>query len=75
MHRCSSGLILILTIAFVAALTGCLGDTSSPPANEAVSSVSLSPGNSVSIDVGTSQVFSATGKNAKGGTVLGVNIQ
>jgi hypothetical protein len=75
MHRCSSGVLLILTITFAAALTGCLGTSSSPPANEAVSSVSLSPGNSVSLDVGTSQVFSATGKNAKGGTVLGVNIQ
>ncbi|MGB6631955.1 MAG: hypothetical protein WBE52_11995, partial [Terriglobales bacterium] len=75
MHRCSSGLLLTLTATFVAALTGCLGTSSSPPANEAVSSVSLSPGSSVSIDVGSTQVFSATGKNANGGTVPGVNIQ
>lgn len=75
MHRCSSGLLLTLAITFAIALTGCLGPNSSPPGNEAVSSVSLSPGTSVSIDVGSTQVFSASGKNASGGTVPGVNIQ
>jgi hypothetical protein len=75
MHRCSSGLLLTLVITFVVALTGCLGTSSSTSGNGGVSSVSLSPGSSVSIDVGTSQVFSATGKNASGSTVLGVNIQ
>ena len=75
MHRCSSGLLLTLAITFTTALTGCLGTSSSPPNSGPVSSVSLSPGTSVSIDLGSTQVFSASGKNASGGTVPGVNIQ
>jgi hypothetical protein len=75
MHRCSSGFRFILTITFVSALTGCLGTSSKPAGNLAVLSVSLTPATSVSLDVGTNQVFTATGKNASGGTVLGVNIQ
>jgi hypothetical protein len=75
MHRCSSGLLLTLAIAFVTAFTGCLGTSSSTASGGGVSSVSLSPASSISLDVGTSQVFSATGKNATGATVPGVNIQ
>jgi hypothetical protein len=75
MHRCSSSFLFISTMPFVIALSGCLGTSSKPPANLAVSSVSLSPATSVSIDVGTTQVFTAAGKNASGGTVLGAFIQ
>ena len=75
MHRCGSGFLLTLAITFVAALTGCLGKSSSNTGNGGVQSVTLSPGNSITLDVGGTQVFSATGKNANGTTVLGVNIQ
>jgi hypothetical protein len=75
MHRCGSGFFLTLGISFAVALTGCLGKSSSNGSNGSVTSVTLSPSTAVSIDVGTTQVFSATGKNANGGTVLGVNIQ
>ncbi|HKM86760.1 MAG TPA: hypothetical protein VJW96_11165 [Terriglobales bacterium] len=75
MHRCGSGFLLTLAIIFVAAFTGCLGKSSSNAGNGGVQTVSLSPGGMISIDVGGTQVFSATGKNASGGTVLGVNIQ
>jgi hypothetical protein len=75
MHRCGSGFLLTLAITFVAAFTGCLGKSSSNAGNGGVQTVSLSPGGMISIDVGGTQVFSATGKNASGGTVLGVNIQ
>ncbi|MGD1214778.1 MAG: hypothetical protein ABR861_07305 [Terriglobales bacterium] len=75
MHRCGSGFLLTLAITFVVALTGCLGKSSSNPGNGGVTSVTLSPSSNFSMDVGGTQVFTATGKNAVGGTVLGVNIQ
>jgi hypothetical protein len=75
MHRCGSGFLLTLAIAFVVALTGCLGKSSSNSGNGGVQSVTLSPAANISIDVGGTQVFSATGKNANGGAVLGVDIQ
>jgi len=75
MHRCGSGFLLTLAITFALALTGCLGKSSSNTGNGGVQSVTLSPGNNLSIDTGATEVFSATGKNASGGTVLGVDIQ
>ncbi len=75
MHRCGSGFLFTLAIIFVVALAGCLGKSSSNPGNGGVESVSLSPGENVSIEVGSTLVFSATGKDANGRTVPGVNIQ
>jgi hypothetical protein len=75
MHRCGSGLLLTLAITFVVALTGCLGKSSSSSSNGGVQSVTLNPSSNFSIDVGGTQIFSATGRNAAGGTVVGVPIQ
>jgi hypothetical protein len=75
MHRCSSGFLLALAAAIVVALTGCLGKGSSNPSNGGVTSVTLSPGSTISLDTGATQVFSASGRDANGRTVLGVNIQ
>jgi hypothetical protein len=75
MYRCGPGLLLTLAITFVVALTGCLGKSSSNSGNGGVQSVTLSPGSNFSIDVGGTQVFSATGKDALGRAVLGVSIQ
>jgi hypothetical protein len=75
MYRCSSGFLLTLAIVFIAAFTGCLGKNSSNAGNAGVKSVALSPTGMTSIDVGATQVFSASGKDASGGTVPGVNIQ
>src|ERR1035438_1773506 len=75
MHRCGSGFLLTFAIISAAALTGCLGKSSGNPGNGGVSSVTLSPAITFSMDVGSSQVFSATAKNATGGPVLGANIQ
>jgi hypothetical protein len=75
MHRCGSGFLLTLAITFVVALTGCLGKSSSNSGNGGVQSVTLSPSSNFSIDVGGTQPFSATAKNAAGGTILGVTIQ
>jgi hypothetical protein len=77
MHRCScsSGFLITFTIGLVAMFTGCLGKNSANPGNSAVQSVSLSPGSSISLDVGGTQNFSATGKNANGTTVVGGTIE
>jgi hypothetical protein len=64
-----------LAITFVVALTGCLGKSSNNSGNGGVQSVTLSPGSNFSIDVGGTQVFSATGKDALGRAVLGASIQ
>ena len=75
MHRCGSGFLLTLAIAFVVALTGCLGKSSTNLGNAGVQSVTLSPANTFSLEVGGTQVFSASGKDAAGKPVLGFNIQ
>jgi hypothetical protein len=75
MHRCGPVFFLTLAISFVVVLTGCLGKSSSNTGIGGVSSVALNPSTPVSLDVGSTQVFSANGKDASGKTVLGVNIQ
>ncbi len=75
MHRCGLGFLFTLAIAFIVAFTGCLGKSTSTSGIGGVSSVTLSPSGNLSVDVGGTLVFSATGKNASGGAVLGVNIQ
>jgi len=82
MHRCGSGFLLTSAIAFVLvlvlvpvlALTGCLGKSSGAPGG-GVSSVTISPGGNLSIDVGATQVFSASARNAEGKPILGLDIQ
>ncbi len=75
MHRCGSGFLLTLAIGFVAAFTGCLGNSSSNPANGGVSSITLSPGSTISLETGGTQGFSASAKDALGHAILGINIQ
>lgn len=75
MHRCCKGLLFAIAILFVLALTGCLGNSTSNAGNQGVASVTLNPASNLSMDVGSTQVFSAAGKNANGGGVLGLNIQ
>jgi len=79
MHRCGSGFLPTLAITFVLvlvlALTGCLGKSSGNAGSGGVSSVTLSPGGNLSIDVGATQVFSASAMNAQGKPILGLDIQ
>jgi hypothetical protein len=82
MQRSGSGSLLsivpvslALIGAMLAALTGCLGKSSSNGGAQGVQSVTLSPVNRVSLDLGGTVVFTATGRDAQGRTVLGVNIQ
>lgn len=71
MHRCSSGVFLTITLTFAIALTGCLGKSSPSSANGGVQSVSLSPGGNFSLEVGGTQVFSASATDASGHTIIG----
>ena len=77
MHRCGPGFFLSLAIAlvFILALTGCLGKNSGNSGNQGVKTVTLSPTLNASMNVGGTLVFSATGKNSSGSTVLGIDIQ
>jgi len=76
MYRCGSRVLLLtFIIALAIALTGCLGKSSANPGNSGVQSVTLSPSNNFSLEVGATQVFSATGKNANGTAVAGGSIQ
>jgi hypothetical protein len=77
MHRCRSSFLatLAITCVFIVALTGCLGKSSGNSNGGGVSSVTLSPGGTLSMDVGGTQVFSAAARNAQGKPILGLNIQ
>jgi hypothetical protein len=75
MHRCSSAFVLGMVVTLAAALTGCLGSSSPSPVNGGVKSVSISPTGTLSITVGTTQLFSATAQDVNGRTIPGVNIQ
>jgi hypothetical protein len=76
MQRSSSGVFLTLAIIFfVLSLTSCLGKSSTNPGNGGIASITLSPGNNLSLNVGGTQVFSASAKDSQGRTVLGADIQ
>jgi len=64
-----------LVIPFVVTLTGCLGKSSPNPNGGGVKTVTLSPTSNFSIDVGGTQIFSASATDANGRPVLGVSIQ
>ena len=75
MHRCGPGLLLTLVVTFVVALTGCLGKSSPNPGGGGVKTVTLNPSSNFSIDVGGTQIFSASATDANGTPVIGVSIQ
>ncbi|MGB0041178.1 MAG: hypothetical protein WBQ00_19915, partial [Terriglobales bacterium] len=71
MRSCSTGILLLTVISFALTLSSCLGKSTSGPGGEGVSSVSLNPSTNFSMDVGSTQVFSATAKNAGGQIIAG----
>ena len=76
MHRSGFGLLFFTSaIIFMLALSGCLGKNSTTPGQGGVVSVTLSPTSTLSMDVGATVAFSATGKDSTGRTVLPVSIQ
>jgi hypothetical protein len=75
MDRCRSGFLLTLAIILASTLSGCLGKSNGNLAATGVSSVTLNPSITFSMNIGATQVFSASAKNASGSNVLGLNIQ
>jgi hypothetical protein len=71
MRSCSTGILLLMVISSALTLSSCLGKSTSGPGGEGVSSVSLNPSVNFSMDVGSTQVFSATAKNAGGQIIAG----
>jgi len=75
MQRCGSGFLVTLVIIFVSSLTGCLGKSSPNSGGGGVQSVSLNPGGTLSINVGSTQVFTAAARDAHNVAIPGVDIQ
>ena len=75
MHRCGSGFLLTLAVVFALALSGCLGKSSSNSTGGGVQSITLSPSSNLSLDVGGTQVFSASARDGLGRIILGLDIQ
>jgi len=71
MRRCSTVFLLIAAISLALTLTACLGKSTPGPGGQGVSSVTLSPAANFSMDVGATQVFSATARNASGQVIIG----
>jgi hypothetical protein len=70
MDRRSSSFLLVLLTFFLLALSGCVGKSSSNTGNGSVQTVTLSPIADVSLELGTTQSFSATARNGKGQIVF-----
>lgn len=75
MYRCSFVFTVFLVIAFAVAMTGCLGNSTSVTANGGVKSIALNPTGIISLDIGSTQVFTASAVAANGRAIPGVNIQ
>jgi hypothetical protein len=71
MRRCTTVFFSITAISLALTLTACLGKSTGGPGGEGVSSVTLSPNANFSMDVGSTQVFSATARNASGQVIIG----
>ena len=71
MQRCSAGFFLIIILTFAVTLSGCLGKSSPNSLNGGVRSVSLNPTDKIAMDVGSSQVFTATATDANGRRIVG----
>jgi hypothetical protein len=75
MHRSGTGILIVLTISFAVALTGCVGKNSGGSGGVGVQTVTLSPSGTQSIDIGATQNYSATAKDALGQNVVATTIQ
>jgi hypothetical protein len=71
MRHCFTIVFLISALAVALTLTSCLGKNTPNPDGQGVSTVSLSPSSNFSMDVGGTQVFSATARNGSGQVIVG----
>ncbi len=70
MDRRCPGFLLILAIVSLAALSGCVGKSTSNSGSTSVQTVTLNPSGDVSLELGKTQNFSATARNAAGQSVF-----
>lgn len=71
MDRCSARVVLLLLAACLGlAFTACVGKSGPTSNNGTVESITLSPANTLSIDLGATLGFSATARNGLGQIVL-----
>ncbi len=70
MDRRCPGFLLILAIGSLAALSGCVGKSTSNSGSTSVQTVTLNPSGDVSLELGKTQNFSATARNAAGQSVF-----
>lgn len=70
MDRCRSGIVLGVALLLMLIFAGCVGKSSPQPGNTSIQSVTLTPTGNLSIDLGATQQFTATARNATGQTVL-----
>jgi hypothetical protein len=70
MDRRCPGFLLILAIVSLAALSGCVGKSTSNSQSSSVQTVTLNPSSDVSLELGKTQNFSATARNAAGQSVF-----
>jgi hypothetical protein len=75
MHRSGTVILIVLGIILAASLTGCVGKNSGGSGGGGVQTVTLSPGGNQSINLGATQIFTATARDAKGTVVIATTIQ
>jgi hypothetical protein len=74
MHRCGTGVLIIIVVASLVLLTSCLGSSTRGVSSEGVKTVTLTPSGTQSVDVGATQIFAASAIDALGRVVPGVSI-
>ncbi|MGA9528624.1 MAG: hypothetical protein WBS24_10955 [Terriglobales bacterium] len=75
MHRCRSFVLALFAIGAMIALSGCLGKSTSSTGIGNVKSISLNPAGNFSLEIGSSQVFSASALDGNNHAIPGVDIQ
>ncbi len=70
MDRRCPGFLLILAIALLVALSGCIGKSTTNSENGGVQTVTLSPSGTISIELGKTQTFTATARDSGGRSVF-----
>jgi hypothetical protein len=75
MHRSGTVILIVLAISLAASLTGCVGKNSGGAGGGGVQTVTLSPSGNQSINIGATQTFTATARDAKGQAVFASSIQ
>ncbi|HUM06300.1 MAG TPA: hypothetical protein VLT90_12625 [Terriglobales bacterium] len=73
MHRSGTGFFLIfIALVSLAVLSGCVGKGTSTEPGTGVLTVTLAPATNVSLELGSTQNFTASARNGSGGAVIGV---